>query len=71
MYRIILTVLFLFVLSSCSITNNNDIYNNTFTIIDGKIYNGIDAVIAYDLYNEIYRDTIKVIKPLIFKINDK
>ena len=69
MYRIILSVLFLFILSSCSIINNNDINDTTFTIVDGKIYNGIDAIIAYDFYNELYKDTVVSKKPLIFKLN--
>lgn len=67
---IILLVAFLCViLSSCSYIQFDSIVypcnDNTYTIVNGRIYSSVDAEIAYEFYNEL-----DGFKPIIFKTSN-
>lgn len=72
MRKIFITPLVAFIcviLSSCSIIQfDSTVYlcnDNTYTIVNGRIYSGVDAEIAYDFYNEL-----DGFKPIMLKVND-
>ena len=42
------------------------------TIADGGIYYDYDALIAYEIYKQLYEnDSTKYTKPIMFKMNNK
>ena len=42
------------------------------SIVDGKIYYDYDALISYEIYNELYKnDSVNFSKPVLFKLNKK
>lgn len=69
MKKIFVLILFTMLLSSCSIIQFDDnIYpltDNTYVFVDGKVYSGIDAAVAYDFYNEL-----DGFKPIVFKLGN-
>ena len=53
----------LIMLSSCA---------DIITIADGGIYYDYDALIAYEIYKQLYQnDSTKYTKPIMFKMNNK
>ena len=61
MFIIILFVCLLF--SSCA---------DFIATVDGKIYYDYDALISYEIYNELYKnDSVNFSKPVLFKLNKK
>ena len=67
--KLFILILFGILLSSCSVYfgDNDMLYDNTFVIADKKLYRGFDAMVAYDLYNEVYNDSNYRFKPIVFK----
>ena len=40
------------------------------SIVDGKIYYDFDAIISYEIYNELYKnDSVNFSKPVLLKLN--
>ena len=61
MFIIILFVCFLF--SSCA---------DFIAIVDGNIYYDYDALISYEIYNELYKnDSVNFSKPVLLILNKK
>ena len=61
MFIIILFVCLLF--SSCA---------DFIAIVDGKIYYDYDALISYEIYNELYKnDSVNFSKPVLLILNKK
>ena len=57
------------ILSSCSYIQFDSIVypcnDNIYTIVNGRMYSGVDAEIAYDFYNEL-----DGFKPIMLKVNN-
>lgn len=76
MKKLILSFLFLCsltLLSSCVILQPGEEYvifdDDIFVFVDGNLYRGFDATIAYDFYNELYEaDSINNQKPILFRL---
>jgi hypothetical protein len=63
MKKVVTLIVSILLLSSCA---------DIITIADGCIYYDYDALIAYEIYNQLYKnDSTKYTKPIIFKMNIK
>ena len=60
MKYIISFILIVLFLSSCKSVD-------TVTLADKKVYYDSEAVIAYDIYNELYNNNLSDYRPIIFK----
>ena len=58
--KILLLVLSLLLFISCGTID-------TITIANQQLYYDEEAIIAYDLYNELYKNNVINTKPIIFK----
>lgn len=58
--KILLLVLSLLLFISCGTID-------TITIANQQLYYGEEAIIAYDFYNELYKNDVINTKPIIFK----
>ena len=64
MKSVLIIILFIcFLFSSCT---------DFIAIVDGNIYYDFDALISYEIYNELYKnDSVNYSKPVLFILNKK
>ena len=64
MKKLLAFIVIMFTLTSCASID-------AVTLVDGTVYTGFDAYVAYDVYNELYENEIIENKPIfIVKIKN-
>lgn len=62
MKKVIIIVIFICALFSSCV--------DFISIVDGKIYYDFDAIISYEIYNELYKnDSVNFSKPVLFELS--